>query len=188
MALRLLKRNMKNMKQAKFWILTLALWICAAVSMASHPTKQDSSPDSRTRHKTHSDFLPSKPNYADTTQWYISDRNSDADLFYIISTETGDYTTSSGKTCNYADTYSDSLRLPMMGEMRGVDRLLSGKLNYYSPFYRQCSLQSFINDSLTAVRLPIAINEPAVCFAANLDIPKSSIHVSAKRSIFPVIS
>lgn len=165
MALRLLKRNMKNMKQAKFWILTLALWICAAVSMASHPTKQDSSPDSRTRHKTHSDFLPSKPNYADTTQWYISDKNSDADLFYIISTETGDYTTSSGKTCNYADTYSDSLRLPMMGEMRGVDRLLSGKLNYYSPFYRQCSLQSFINDSLTAVRLPIAINDVRRAFA-----------------------
>ena len=37
------------------------------------------------------DVLPPTPDYNDTTQWYITDRNGGADLFYIISTETGDY-------------------------------------------------------------------------------------------------
>ena len=86
--------------------------------------------------------LPQEPDYADTTQWYITDREGVADHFYIISTETGDYTLD-GVTYHHADTYKDSLRIPLYGEMLGVDTLLSGRLNYFSPYYRQCSLQSF---------------------------------------------
>ena len=35
--------------------------------------------------------LPPVPDYTDSTQWYIVDRQGDADLFYVISTETGDH-------------------------------------------------------------------------------------------------
>lgn len=35
---------------------------------------------------------PAEPDYRDSTQWYITDRGAAADVFYIISTETGDYT------------------------------------------------------------------------------------------------
>lgn len=102
--------------------------------------------------------LPQAPNYDDASQWYISDRQSQADVFYIISTETGDYTLD-GVPYYHADTYNDSLRAPLYSEMLGVDTLVSGRLNYYAPYYRQCSLQSFGSDSLMAVRYPIALDD-----------------------------
>ena len=40
--------------------------------------------------------IPDKPNYKDTTQWYVNERQADADLFYIISTETSDYLMADG--------------------------------------------------------------------------------------------
>ena len=105
------------------------------------------------------EFLPPTPHYDDATQWYITDRHADADIFYITSTETGDYLHADGTPCHYADTYIDSLRNPILGEMEGVDRLLSGALNFYSPYYRQCSMQTFTSDSTIAVRMPVATND-----------------------------
>ena len=101
--------------------------------------------------------VPKEPDYQDTTQWYITDRKAAADVFYIISTETGDYVLPNGETCHYADTYRDSLRAPLYAEMLGVDTLVSGRLNFFSPYYRQCSLQSFESDSLKAERMPLPL-------------------------------
>jgi len=99
--------------------------------------------------------VPEEPDYQDSTQWYVTDRQAVADLFYIISTETGDYVLPNGETCHYADTYSDSLRAPLYGE----NTLVSGQLNYFSPYYRQCSLQSFESDSIAAARMPLALGD-----------------------------
>ena len=107
--------------------------------------------------------VPSPPEYSDSTQWYISDRGSEADVFYIISTETGDYTLD-GVEYHHADTYNDSLRTPLYSEMLGVDTLVSGRLNFFSPYYRQCSLQSFLTDSLTEARLPLAVDDARRAF------------------------
>ena len=111
------------------------------------------------------DVLPAEPQYADTTQWYITDRHAPADIFYIISTETGDYPLPGGRVSHFSDTYNDSTRQPLTGEMQGVDVLLSGTLNYYSPYYRQCSLQTFLSDSATLARLPIAAGDVARAFS-----------------------
>ena len=108
--------------------------------------------------KTSQEALPAAPNYDEVSQWYISDRQSQADVFYIISTETGDYTLA-GVPYHHADTYNDSLRAPLYSEMLGVDTLVSGRLNYYAPYYRQCSLQSFGSDSLMDARYPIALDD-----------------------------
>ena len=102
--------------------------------------------------------VPAAPVYSDATQWYVTDRGGAADVFYVISTETGDYPRG-GAECHYADTYADSLRAPMLAEMTGVDTLLSGTLNFYAPYYRQCSLQSFVSDSLMRARLPLATGD-----------------------------
>ena len=106
-----------------------------------------------------SDAIPAEPDYQDTTQWYITDRQAHADVFYIISTETGDYPLPDGTTCHYADTQNDSLRAPLLSEMLGVDTLVSGELNFFSPYYRQCSLQSFENDSLKAARMTLPTDD-----------------------------
>ena len=110
------------------------------------------------------DVIPAQPDYADSTQWYITQRDAPVDLFYIISTETGDYTIE-GIPCHYADTRNDSIRQLLFGEMQGVDQLLSGSLNYYSPYYRQCTLQTFTSDSLVAARMPIAMTDWRKAFA-----------------------
>lgn len=113
-------------------------------------------------HKTEN--LPPAPNYADSTQWYIRQRNAPVDVFYIISTETGDYTSASGLPCHYADTYNDTLRAAMLGEMAGVDALLCDGLNYFSPFYRQCTLESFVTDSLAQARFANAMKDVSRSF------------------------
>lgn len=100
-----------------------------------------------------------EPKYNDTTQWYISNRNAQADIFYIISTEIGDYTDKEGNLRHHADTYSDSLRAPMYGEMKGVDALIGENFNFYSPYYRQCSLQTYAVDSLVDARMPMSIQD-----------------------------
>ena len=108
--------------------------------------------------------IPPQPKYQDTTQWYISDRNADVDIFYIISTETGDYIDTSGITRHFADTYNDSLRAPMLAEMMGVDALVGEKFNFYSPYYRQCSLQTYADDSLITARMPLPTEDIRTAF------------------------
>ena len=108
--------------------------------------------------------LPKAPDYSDMTQWYVSERGANADMFYVISTEIGDYQLEDGTLRHLADTYLDQTRQPMYGEMLGVDTLTSSKLNYYSPYYRQCSLQSFASDS-AAIRFNIALDDARRAFA-----------------------
>jgi len=102
--------------------------------------------------------LPKARDYADMTQWYISERNAEADVFYVISTEIGDYTLDDGTVRHLADTYLEQTRKPMYSEMLGVDTLMSGRLNYYSPYYRQCSIHSFASDSLS-LRFATALDD-----------------------------
>ena len=107
---------------------------------------------------------PVVPDYSDTTQWYIVDRQAPVDLFYIVSTETGDYHVKN-KLCPYADTYRDSTRRLLMGEMAGVDQIMSAGLNYYSPYYRQCTLQTFVSEEDMQRRLPLAMSDVKRAFA-----------------------
>lgn len=102
--------------------------------------------------------IPAMPDYADTTQWYICDRGGEADLFYVISTETGDHMVGAD-TCHFADTHDPYLRGRMMHEMHAVDSFYSGRLNYYSPYYRQVSMQSWATESLAMARIPLAMSD-----------------------------
>ena len=101
-------------------------------------------------------IIPEVPDYSDTSQWYIVDREADVDVFYIVSTECSDYRFR-GQTCHYADTRNDSIRALLYGEMVGVDRLLAGDLNFYSPYYRQCTMETFTSDSLRQARMRLAL-------------------------------
>jgi len=102
--------------------------------------------------------FPPAPDYADSTQWYIVDRQGEADLFYVISTETGDHMIGDD-TCHYADTRDDYLRGRMRHEMHAVDSFYSGRLNYYSPYYRQVSMQSWATEEMAMARLPLAMSD-----------------------------
>jgi hypothetical protein len=64
-----------------------------------------------------------------------------------------------GDTCHFADTYDDYLRECMALEMHAVDSFYSGDCNYYSPYYRQVSMQSWESVETTMARLPLALSD-----------------------------
>lgn len=132
-------------KQYTLWLIVI-FYMCTITSCASETSQTNNNPSI-------TETVPAQPDYTESSQWYTTNRSGEADIFYITSTETSDYRLINGEICHYADTYSDSLRAPLTGEMKGVDRLLSGSLNFYAPYYRQCSMQSFTSDSLTTARL-----------------------------------
>ncbi|MDY6371966.1 MAG: DUF3089 domain-containing protein [Bacteroidales bacterium] len=102
--------------------------------------------------------VPPEPDYSEERQWYAVDRGAEADVLYITSTATGDYEVD-GQTMHHADVSIEAIRTSMQDEMRKVDQLLSGGLNFYSPFYRQCTMESYTNDSLLATRAPLAMGD-----------------------------
>ncbi|MBQ6742233.1 MAG: DUF3089 domain-containing protein [Bacteroidales bacterium] len=114
------------------------------------------------------DVVPAEPDYSDTTQWYVVDRDAAVDVFYIVSTECGDYTLD-GHPMHYADTRNDSLRALLYGEMVGVDQLLAGELNYYSPYYRQVTMETYTDDSLVDARMGVAYGDVREAFTYYLE-------------------
>lgn len=105
-----------------------------------------------------SELMPPAPRYEEPSQWYIHDQNGVADIFYIISTETGDHLEAK-ENCHYANTYDSLQRSQMLVEMAAVDSFYTGKLNYYSPFYRQVSMNSFSSLELAAARTTRAFED-----------------------------
>ena len=102
--------------------------------------------------------IPLAPDYSHSSQWYIKDVGGEADLFYIISTETADYVRD-GDTCHLADTYDRNLCRGMLKEMRAVDSMYNSHLNYFSPYYRQVTMQSWGSVKDVEERLPIALDD-----------------------------
>lgn len=96
--------------------------------------------------------------YADTSMWYTAERGCDVDLFYITSTETADYT-HNGSVMHHADITLDSIRALLLGEMQGIDHMYGEGFNFFSPYYRQCTLESYTSDALLATRAPMAMDD-----------------------------
>ena len=99
--------------------------------------------------------IPAAPDYDSPEAWYVTDRGADVDLFYISSTETFDATV--GRKVYHFAQAADSAACPgIRAEMEGVDRILAGDLNFYSPFYRQMSMETYLDTSLIDSRFPVA--------------------------------
>lgn len=102
--------------------------------------------------------IPPAPDYDDAAGWFIVDRQAGVDLFYITSTETGDYSLD-GCLMHHADVSRDSIRTLLLDEMQGIDRMYGQEFNFFSPFYRQCTLDTYTSDSLLAERAPVALGD-----------------------------
>ena len=90
-------------------------------------------------------YIPVKPNYDDPTMWVISDNDEGegADVFYIPSTWEYDWYTSDNKICHYADPSRIDHRDDMRIEIDGVAEYMANGNNFYSPFYRHITLDSW---------------------------------------------
>ena len=114
------------------------------------------------------EVVPEAPDYSSAESWYVTDRGSDVDIFYISSTETFD--SAVGRRLYHHAQAADSAACPgMRGEMEGVDRIVSGGLNFYSPFYRQMSMETYIDTTLISSRFPVGMEDVRRAFRYYVD-------------------
>ena len=112
--------------------------------------------------------IPDAPDYSSPEAWYITDRGADVDLFYISSTETGD--SKVGRRIVHFAQAADSAACPgIRSEMQGVDRIMGGDLNFYSPFYRQVTMETYLDSALIACRFPTAMDDVRAAFKYYVD-------------------
>lgn len=91
-------------------------------------------------------YVPDAPDYSDEKMWYtqLNDiAGNETDVFYIPSTWEFDWTTQDGKICHYADVYSQKHLDDMAIEMGGVAEYMADGNNFYSPYYRHITLDSW---------------------------------------------
>lgn len=102
-------------------------------------------------------YVPDAPDYSDEKMWYtqLNDiAGNEADVFYIPSTWEFDWTTQDGKICHYADVYNQKHLDDMAIEMGGVAEYMADGNNFYSPYYRHITLDSWatLNEDTIARR------------------------------------
>lgn len=96
-------------------------------------------------------YVPDQPNYTDPLMWRVvlngtpgcSGAESGVDVFYIPSTWEFDWTTTDGSVCHYADPSREDHRADMAIEMDGVAEYMADGNNFYSPYYRHITLDSW---------------------------------------------
>ncbi len=102
-------------------------------------------------------YIPQAPDYTRESMWYnvLNDTTGEgADVFYIPSTWEFDWSTEDGKISHYADVYNQAHTDNMTIEMKGVADYMAEGNNFYSPFYRHITLDSWatLNEDTIARR------------------------------------
>ncbi len=102
-------------------------------------------------------YIPQSPDYAQEKMWFnvLNDtNNSSADVFYIPSTWEFDWTTDDGHVCHYADVSNQQHLDNMAKEMRKTSAYMAEGRNYYSPYYRHITLDTWatLNEDTIARR------------------------------------
>ena len=91
-------------------------------------------------------YIPVEPDYKNADMWvcHLNDKNGEgADVFYIPSTWEYDWTTSNGVLCRYADVSNEQHCSNMAIEMNKVAKYMADGNNFYSPYYRHISLDTW---------------------------------------------
>lgn len=92
------------------------------------------------------EYIPAPPDYSDKVMWVEYHNDSDgkgADVFYIPSTWEFDWTTPAGNICHYADVTNAGHRNDMKTEMDGVAAYMADGNDFYSPYYRHITLDTW---------------------------------------------
>ncbi|MFR9659734.1 MAG: DUF3089 domain-containing protein [Rikenellaceae bacterium] len=88
------------------------------------------------------------PDYASSECWYtnVSGEPLEAvDIFYILPTCVFDWADSDGVTYHYADVYSDEQRAAQLYSYELAEEIFGGEANFYAPYYRQITLNVWID-------------------------------------------
>lgn len=142
-------------------ILLAALWMsaCAGADPAA-PSRE---------------YIPEVPDYSDPLMWITQLNDSTgtgADIFYVPSTWEFDWTTPEGLICHYADPSLEQHRADMAIEMTGIAEYMAPGNNFYSPYYRHITLDTWatLDESLIESRYrPVSFEDVRNAFSYYID-------------------
>lgn len=103
--------------------------------------------------------MPEAPDYSDTSAWYISGAEEDcgADVFYILPTCVWDWTDSTGRVLHFADIRNPGHIAAMYPSNELADSIFGKYADFYSPYYRQITLDSWSSEEIAEERFPYAM-------------------------------
>lgn len=90
-------------------------------------------------------YVPTAPDYTDSKMWHIAlnDQGEGADVFYIVSTWEYDWHTTDSVISHHADVWNSVHRNRMSIEINKIAKYMADENNFYSPFYRHITLDSW---------------------------------------------
>lgn len=107
--------------------------------------------------------MPPKPDYTTTKAWYTNvTRNpqKSVDVFYILPTCVYDWIDSKGITYQYGDIYNEKQRAAQLYSYELAEDIFGDETNFYAPYYRQLTLNVWINGEQQVEKLfPAAMSD-----------------------------
>ena len=125
-------------------------------------------------------FIPDAPDWSDAATWYISQPSGDnpegatapaADIFYILPTCVWDWTTEDGQSCRYSDyTRTDHIEAFRPSVGLAEDIFAQGQYGFYCPYYRQISLNVWMDGEVAVEELfPLSMEDISAAFDYYMD-------------------
>ena len=117
-------------------------------------------------------FIPEVPDWSDAAAWHISAPEVPAaDIFYILPTCVWDWTTEDGLTCRYSDyTRTDHIEAFRPSVELAEDIFAQGQYGFYCPYYRQISLNVWMDGEEAVEELfPLSMEDISAAFDYYLD-------------------
>ena len=117
-------------------------------------------------------FIPAPPDWSDAAAWYISAPEAPAaDIFYILPTCVWDWTTEDGQSCRYSDyTRTDHIEAFRPSVELAEDIFAQGQYGFYCPYYRQISLNVWMDGEAAVEELfPLSMEDVSAAFDYYLD-------------------
>lgn len=100
--------------------------------------------------------------YSQSELWFTpsSQEQWQSDIFYILPTCVWDWSREDGSICHYADPYNEEQREAMRPSYELAEDIFAQQSNLYAPYYRQITLESWIEgDSVVVQRFPAAMDD-----------------------------
>lgn len=105
--------------------------------------------------------------YANPQRWFRGvnvAQDKPFDVFYVLPTCVWDRVDGNGDTLHYANTADTTDRRAMQPSFVLAEQIFGACANFYAPYYRQLTLQSWRSDSLVEARFPEAFADIKCAF------------------------
>ena len=119
--------------------------------------------------KISSNFTNDEVDYSDSKCWFEANQegmNKKVDIFYVVPTCIWDYTDSLGQIQHNMDIFNTKQRQMVDPSIRLAKNVLSDSCNFFSPYYRQISMDSWLSldTALIEKRFQLAYKDVVAAF------------------------